>query len=668
MGQLALAGGKIVASGSSVWLADIPRPLGLNLASANYFNTQLPFLNVIKQAANNLSDGVGGIWNTVNGGTETNEEQYLQLDSDGYVTSLTASPVPGGGQQFTAVKGFTLVNVALGNGASFTYPPDTYIFMWQGKSSITFGGDVKVLANASAGCTISGLQVASTNAWGTTNSVTLQGTGGTALSPSSGGITWTVTAIPDSANYPKAFACVQSTYLSNYNGGQVFHPTFLAWLQKWPLASLRFMKPQQTENEVIGGPGNWQFACTFSANPASGNTSAVLSSTTPIRPGTRTITLQNGQTLSATFTAGSTTVNFGTAVSSNCTSAYFYLHQTTGFSDRSQVSNASYFMGKGWPLEVCCELANALNVNPWICISLLWSSADWASASGIILSTLNSNLLAYIEGDNEVWNGQYAIFHLAADVAVGVVGTGATSNEWYGSQVALMADQFATTFGNPGFDNRIAVQMGGQAANSGVITAALTTPHWIGNTPPWQRTSASGQKTIKGVAIAPYWGAGAFSTADFSHLQAQGDGGYSDFFAQLTANPVGGYSYSEGTGGALPAGGWFGQNATWVSANVTAVLTLGAPKINFYECGYQFGNSAGQESFFITACRDARMQVTFYTFFNQMVTAGCNGVLTLFDFCEAYGIDQWGTIESVMQTIASPPPRMLGAIEWGSGA
>ena len=97
--------------------------IGINLEGPNYYATEFPFLNLFKSA----SAAPLQPWRTsTSSNLDTQEEAYLQLDSDGYVTSLAASPTPPGGQQFTFVQTIVVLPPATPPGENPTaarWPP-----------------------------------------------------------------------------------------------------------------------------------------------------------------------------------------------------------------------------------------------------------------------------------------------------------------------------------------------------------------------------------------------------------------------------------------------------------------------------------------------------------------------------------------------------------------
>src|ERR1700688_1580396 len=70
--------------------ANAKSPLGINLIEMNYWNPEQPFLNIFKTSGATKSTPTG--WST-HSATDynTGEQAYLQLDANGYPTTLKAS-------------------------------------------------------------------------------------------------------------------------------------------------------------------------------------------------------------------------------------------------------------------------------------------------------------------------------------------------------------------------------------------------------------------------------------------------------------------------------------------------------------------------------------------------------------------------------------------------
>src|SRR5450631_2219454 len=171
------------------------RYVGANGQNISYFCPELPFLNIFKQAGNNGAGSTSGAftgWFTATSGTfDTLEENYLQLDSDGYPATLTA--LAGHTQTYDRVATLMNLTPTATPGVSTPYPSGSYTLQFQGAGTIVLGRDVTsgTLATSSPNITVGGLTITSTQAAGVTASVTftvVPTTGG------SGGIMATLTS------------------------------------------------------------------------------------------------------------------------------------------------------------------------------------------------------------------------------------------------------------------------------------------------------------------------------------------------------------------------------------------------------------------------------------------------------------------------------------------
>jgi hypothetical protein len=91
------------------------RYVGVNSSGVSYWQSEMPFLNLFKGASCNEGEGSGhpfngqADWCTFNETAwDTSESAYVQVDADGYPTSLIAKPTPPGGQKFTGVQASAL--------------------------------------------------------------------------------------------------------------------------------------------------------------------------------------------------------------------------------------------------------------------------------------------------------------------------------------------------------------------------------------------------------------------------------------------------------------------------------------------------------------------------------------------------------------------------------
>lgn len=290
------------ATGSAAYVinAAAVNKVGANGMPISYFTPEMPFLNIFKQAGNNgtgvLYGGLTGWFTQTGTGIfDTLEEAYLQLDSSGYPTTLTA--LGGHSQVYDRVS--TVMNEAsLGFGESQTYPGGSYTFQFQGAGTIVLGRDVTSgsLATSSPNVSVTGLTITSTQGAGNTAVVTFT------VVPTAGGISGiqlTLTATTG-GNYLKAFQICETQYVSNLAAGQVYHPLFKAALANF--SCWRGMKWTNTEIQ------DWQINfAPLSTGLALNATSGTLYNmfTTGIFPGV------NPATTGASGTGSTATITFG---------------------------------------------------------------------------------------------------------------------------------------------------------------------------------------------------------------------------------------------------------------------------------------------------------------------------------------------------------------------
>src|ERR1700680_2593668 len=133
----AFALGMTLSSGvQSATTLNQKSPLGMNLNGVSYYQSEMPFLNLFHTATQ---------WTTHTNSTwDTGEEQYLNLDSDGYPITLTAKGEPSG-QQFTSVG--VLVARSLPSTPNGYYPGGQYVVLYDGQGTLTYGFDASLVSS-----------------------------------------------------------------------------------------------------------------------------------------------------------------------------------------------------------------------------------------------------------------------------------------------------------------------------------------------------------------------------------------------------------------------------------------------------------------------------------------------------------------------------------------
>ncbi len=124
-----------------VWAASAQNansPLGVNLSSINFYTSEQPLINIFL-----TNDG----WITHSDKAwSTGEEKVLQLDRNGYPTTLHAKS-----NGTDSPQNFSSVGVVLERqGGPYLYPPGHYVVLYDGEGRLTYGGDA-ILVSSSPG-------------------------------------------------------------------------------------------------------------------------------------------------------------------------------------------------------------------------------------------------------------------------------------------------------------------------------------------------------------------------------------------------------------------------------------------------------------------------------------------------------------------------------------
>ncbi len=197
-----------VPASFSATSANANSPVGTNVGPVNYYSANLAFLDLFK-----TNNG----WSTLDkSGSETHEEQYLNLDSNGWPINLKAVG-NSGAQRFTQVAVLILRN--LPNTSNGNYPAGQYIVRYQGEGTLNYNFDaVKVPSLSSPGRDVINV----TPSWG-------------------GGVFILITNTDPNhtGNYIRNIQVVKAENESALLAGKVFNPAYLSALQNF--RTLRFM-------------------------------------------------------------------------------------------------------------------------------------------------------------------------------------------------------------------------------------------------------------------------------------------------------------------------------------------------------------------------------------------------------------------------------------------
>lgn len=188
-------------------------PLGINLSNISYYDSEEPFLNIFKTTGITQSTPQGWVTMTANGAS-TNEASYLQLDSEGYPTTLTASSSdPNAPQKFTKVCAYLLRLPGSNEGGGPPYRAGQYVILYDGVGVIAVDLDGQMVSTSQT----------STGGRDVFNVATPNAARGVRLC-----ITQT-----DPANHLRNIRVVRAANEALLDQGYIFSPTFLGLLKNF---------------------------------------------------------------------------------------------------------------------------------------------------------------------------------------------------------------------------------------------------------------------------------------------------------------------------------------------------------------------------------------------------------------------------------------------------
>jgi hypothetical protein len=296
----------------------------------------------------------------------------------------------------------------------------------------------------------------------------------------------------------------------------------------------------------------------------------------------------------------------------------------------------------GFPVEAMVAACNANNADCWVNLPCLSTQTYVQNEAGLVASTLISNLKAYTEYCNEVWNSgalSAAIQSGMATLGMAAYPSGATcpsnqggplSNNFsymfaYGILEAVLdGQQFKSALGASrviaemgsqfdfGSGNRIAYQANWQASNCG------------GNGSLFAGTAAA---NVNNIALAPYLPSGGFQIAPLAWT-ADADGGLTKFFTELTTGGV--LPTAVVTGNCGNGAGKTCDSGGTSAFTLTSGLSLSDPPPNGTCLGVTFNAANGTAP---TLAVDGGTAYPMVTRFGVALGSGAQGANSVTAFC-----------------------------------
>lgn len=223
LGCLSVCGSSPVRSATQT---NANSAMGTNLNGIAFFSSEQPFINLFKNTA--VSQVSVGWTTSAPGVNDTGEEQYLQLDADGYPKTLVASSAdPHRPQLFQwvyLVLEYGLPKSNHGNG--LPYRAGQYVVLYDGQGTMTYSLDAQLVSSSPGRDVIN------------------------VPNPQSGfSLAIRATDPNHTGNYIRNIRVVKAEEESLLASGNVFSPNFLSLIQNF--RTLRFMDWLSTNNSNL---------------------------------------------------------------------------------------------------------------------------------------------------------------------------------------------------------------------------------------------------------------------------------------------------------------------------------------------------------------------------------------------------------------------------------
>ncbi len=317
-------------------------PMGTNLTPVNDWSSEYPFIDAFKLSRPWITHGED------NWPWDTNEQDRLDLDDEGWVRSL---PAMGASTSYQEVG--TLMFTKMGD----RYPEGEYIVLYDGLGTLEYGLDArKVYTKSVLGRDV--IQVTHANTIG------------------DGGIHLKITATDPffEGNYIRNIRVLMPGFTEADLAADTFHPDFLQSIS--PYKVLRFMDWMRTNYEP-----------TFRAATRSADIEFEM-----VHP-------LDQQAYNPMLNQTDWDVDVDVSGRAPLTD--------TMWLSRSLVTDVRYSTDLGVPAEIMVTLANETGADPWFNMPHQATDAYVTAFATLVHDSLSSERLVFVEYSNEVWNGGF---------------------------------------------------------------------------------------------------------------------------------------------------------------------------------------------------------------------------------------------------------------------
>jgi hypothetical protein len=307
------------------------------------------------------------------------------------------------------------------------------------------------------------------------------------------------------------------------------------------------------------------------------------------------------------------------------------------WADRPKVTDSSYALGKGAPLEIMVQLANRLHADPWFNLPHAGTDDYFRNFAHLVKQQLDPDLKAYVELSNEVWNWSFPQSHYSLEQGKARWGQdkGDAFTQWYGMRSAQLADIWKQEFGAS--RDRLVTVFATQTAWQGLEDPLLNCPYWVaeGNKPCYQHADA--------YAVTGYFSGNLGAPEHQQTVESwlgQPDGGVSKAIEQLGDRSTLG-------GDIKGVVNFFGYHAKVAKSKGLRLLV--------YEGGQHVVGVAGVENnekltnLFTTVNRNPKMYELYTQLLNGWQQQGGTLFMHFSDITASSKWGSWGALESLAQ-------------------